>query len=148
MEKRFEVRCRGVILDRGELLVVEHAGKEGFLALPGGHLEWGEDVKSALSRELVEELGVLPIIGPLLYVHTFTQESGIQPMEFFFRIENATAYRTLNEDRTHAHELATINWVQPTETRIMRPIAVWSDFKSGRLGDGELRYLREGVPII
>jgi ADP-ribose pyrophosphatase YjhB (NUDIX family) len=147
MDRRFEVRCRGVILDAGELLTVEHVGKEGFLALPGGHLEWGEDIKAGLIRELVEELGVAPIVGSLLYIHTFAQNNGIQPVEFFFLVENASAYRQLGENRTHAHELATINWVRADDARILRPEGVWQDFIAGRLGDGELRYLFEGSEV-
>lgn len=147
MEKSFEIRCRGIVLDQDELLVVEHVGKEGFLALPGGHLEWGEDIKTGLVRELVEELGVTPVIGPLLYIHTFTQENGVQPVEFFFRILNATDYRTLGQVRTHAHELAAINWVSPHDTRVLRPVGVWTDFQSGALSVDTLRYLVEGVAV-
>ncbi len=145
MEKKFVVRCRGVILDQGQLLVVEHAGKEGFLALPGGHLEWGEDIKTGLRRELEEELGVTPVVGALLYVHNYTQENGKQAVEFFFAVTNAADYRTLGESPTHAHELAMVDWVSTTDERTLRPVGVWDDFKAGKLGDGELRFLAEGV---
>ncbi len=144
MEKQFEIRCRGIILDNGELLVVEHVGKEGFLVLPGGHLEWGEDVKTALTRELIEELGVTPVIGPLLYIHTFTQTNGVQPMEFFFRIENTRDFRTLGSEPSHAHELRAVHWVTGADERMMRPVGVWDDLVAGRLGDNTLRYLVEG----
>lgn len=145
MDKQFKIRCRGVIIDQSELLVVEHVRKEGCLALPGGHLDWGEDVKSALSRELVEELGVIPVIGPLLYIHTFVQESGVQTVEFIFRVENSSDYRNIGAVRTHAHELAKISWVSPHEVETLRPIGVGRDFASGTLGTDSLRYLIDGI---
>lgn len=146
MEKKFLIRCRGVIVHDGKLLTVEHAGKEGMLALPGGHLEWGEDLKSGLERELVEELGILPVIGPLLYIHTFTQDTGVQTVEFLFRIENAAAYLDYETtSRSHAFELSSVAWVLPDDSRTVRPSAVLADFYAGRLGDGKLRYLVDGV---
>lgn len=145
MEKTFEIRCRGIILHEDELLVVEHTGKEGFLALPGGHLEWGEDIQAGLVRELEEELGVTPVVGPLLYIHNFTQDNGKHVVEFLFHIENAADFRSLGESPTHAHELATVNWVTSDEGRTMRPVGVWLDFVSGRLGQVGLQYLVDGV---
>ncbi len=145
MDKTFEIRCRGIIIDRGELLVVEHVGKEGFLALPGGHLEWGEDIKAGLVRELEEELGVTPVVGTLLYIHNFTQNNGKHVVEFLFWIDNAADFRNRGQSPTHAHELATVNWVDANEERTMRPVGVWSDFVAGRLGRASLQYLIDGV---
>ncbi|MFN3693019.1 MAG: NUDIX hydrolase [Candidatus Paceibacteria bacterium] len=141
MDKTFEIRCRGIIIDRGELLVVEHVGKEGFLALPGGHLEWGEDIKAGLVRELEEELGITPIVGALLYIHNFTQDNSKHVVEFLFWIDNAADFRNRGQSPTHAHELATVNWVNMHDTRIMRPVGVWSDFTAGKLGQIDLQYL-------
>ena len=50
-EQKFVVRCRGIILDKGELLVAAHPG-HNYYALPGGKLEFGEDVISCMKREL------------------------------------------------------------------------------------------------
>ena len=96
-------------------------------------------------RELEEELGVTPVVGDLLYVHNYTQQNGTQAVEFFFAVTNATAYRILGDDPTHAHELSFVDWVNPTDTRILRPVGVWADFVAGKLGDGQLRFLGEGV---
>jgi ADP-ribose pyrophosphatase YjhB (NUDIX family) len=147
MEKKFVVRCRGIIIDQGELLLVEHAGKEGVLVLPGGHLEWGEDIKAGLIRELEEELGVTPVVGSLLYIHTYTEDNGKHAVEFFFAINNAADYRTLGNMPTHAHELARVGWITTVETCTIRPTGLGQDFFAGKLGDGILRYLFEGLHI-
>lgn len=143
IDKKFLIRCRGIILDQGRLLLVEHTGKEGIMVLPGGHLEWGEDIKAGLIRELEEELGVTPVVGDLLYIHNYTQDNGKHAVEFFFAITNASDYRLLGDVRTHAHELSNISWVSQNEKREMRPYGVWEDFVEGRLGDGKLRFLTQ-----
>ena len=54
--KNIIIKVRGVITHDGKLLIVKHIGT-GFMALPGGHLKFREDVITCLKRELVEELG-------------------------------------------------------------------------------------------
>lgn len=72
-EKEILIKVRAIILHEGKLLAVRHPHDTSFAALPGGHLEWGEDLKECLSREIVEELGIKPDIGKLFYINTFTQ---------------------------------------------------------------------------
>lgn len=43
--------------DNNEILVVKEAGRD-FWDLPGGGMDHGEDIKSALARELYEEVGM------------------------------------------------------------------------------------------
>ncbi len=57
------------------------------MALPGGHLDYGEDVISCLVRELVEELGVKPEVGNLLYISTYLDKKKDQYVEFFLKLK-------------------------------------------------------------
>ncbi len=108
-------------------------------------MEFGEDIKASLIRELYEELGVKPVIGALLYVHTYTQANNVQSVEFFFHIDNSEAFLDCASlVGSHAHELAGVYWVTPTDPREFLPTGVWTDFKTGRLGDGTVRYLFQG----
>ena len=43
----------------------------GAFHLPGGHVDPGEEVKAALKRELMEELGVVADIGDPYFVFTY-----------------------------------------------------------------------------
>lgn len=117
-----KVRCRGVILDQGQLLVVKHSGGRDFYALPGGHLDRGESPLECMERELVEELGILPEVGKLLYVYSFMNDDHVQSVEFFFEIINASDYRSHeNEVRTHAHEIDEILWITPEDSINLLP---------------------------
>ena len=71
--KNIIIKVRGIIIHDSKLLIVKHKQSQ-FMALPGGHLEYGEDVVACLRRELFEELGVPPEIGRLLYINTFEMQ--------------------------------------------------------------------------
>lgn len=141
--KKFIIRCRAIILHEGKLLLVRHPHDTSFVALPGGHLEWGEDVKECLSREIIEELGVKPNIGRLLYVNTFAEGEDIQPMEFFFEVTNGKDYIDSEKlTRSHAHEILDICWVNPTDTIKILPKKLAEDFRQGRIKSDEVRYIK------
>ncbi len=142
--KKFVIRCREIIFDGSKLLVVRHAHDTSFAALPGGHLEWGEDVHTCLKREIVEELGVEPEIGRLLYINTFLDGENIQPMEFFFEVKNYSDYKDVSKlERSHAHELASIEWLSPKDKVRLMPKALAQDFKEGKLLSDEIRYIHD-----
>jgi len=67
MPKHIEVIARGVCIRANHLLVCRNVAA-GYCYLPGGHVEFGETSKEALSRELVEEAGIKPVVGELLGV--------------------------------------------------------------------------------
>jgi len=140
-DKRIVVRVRGIVLHENELLGVRHPHNLNFIALPGGHLEWGEDVKECLQREITEELGINPEIGRLLYVYNFI-ENDTQSVEFLFEITNSSEFKNIdNVERTHAHEIAEVCWVKSNDERILLPKIVWEDFKKGDIISDKIRYI-------
>jgi len=56
-EKQFEICIRAIIRHQNKILVCKHK-KKNYYFFPGGHLNFGECVPHALSREIKEELGV------------------------------------------------------------------------------------------
>jgi len=62
----------GIILENGKILLLKRAiyPFQGYWELPGGHVEYGETVESAVKREMKEELGVSVSIKKLFGVYS------------------------------------------------------------------------------
>src|SRR3989338_2089583 len=104
--KKIVINCRAIIIYEGKLLVVKHPHNTSFAALPGGHLEWKEDIKEGLRREIIEELGIVPEIGRLLYVNNFLDGKRKQSIEFFFEIINSHDFKDVKcNERTPKDEI-------------------------------------------
>lgn len=67
-----ELLARGVMVRSGRVLLCRNR-KKGHLYLPGGHIEFGESARSALRREIKEEIGFPCAVGRFLGAseHTF-----------------------------------------------------------------------------
>lgn len=124
-----------------QLLVVRHTPTASFMALPGGHLEWGETPHECIEREILEELGVAPKIGRLLYVYTFIDSNNTHSTEFFFEVLNGNDFYENNlRTGTHIHEIEEIHWIRPTDDVRILPQKVADDFRARKIGTGELCY--------
>jgi len=75
MSKHIEVIARGVCCRNGKILLCHSKGAANTY-LPGGHVEFEEDAKAALRREILEEIGVDCKVGKFLGVveNTFKQK--------------------------------------------------------------------------
>lgn len=80
--KEFEVCIRGVIRNRGKILVCQHKEKKIYF-FPGGHIKFGESIRETILREFKEELGILvkkfSFIGAMENIYT---EEGVRHHEF------------------------------------------------------------------
>lgn len=64
---RFQVRVAAIVM-QGDRVLLHRAPDDAFWALPGGRLEYGEDARTAVTRELAEELAVVATTGALRFV--------------------------------------------------------------------------------
>lgn len=123
IERRISVR--GVIFANGKLLCVRHRDSEGAArpkyATPGGGLEAGEALVDAMQRELIEETGVAPKVGRLLFIQQFTSPYGFDVLDFFFHIENPEDYTNIDLSKTtHGEkELAEIGFIDPRDAPLL-----------------------------
>ena len=140
--KTIVIRCRGIIIHNDKLLVVKHSESANYYALPGGHLDWGENVRDCMKREIIEELGITPEIGKLLYVHNFIDKNNKQSIEFYFEITNSADYLEIGklDNGTHRHELAEIYWLDKNDIKILKPQELQADLNNGNILSDIVRF--------
>jgi 8-oxo-dGTP diphosphatase len=98
--------ARAIIEHDGKYLLVRQKSNSGtFWCLPGGGIEDGEDVISALERELIEETGIKPVVGNLLFVHQIKDGEGYGGPGFYFQVTNDEDYLHLDTSTTTHGEL-------------------------------------------
>lgn len=123
------VAVRGVIVDEeGLLFAVRQNHTEDSVQFdgewwcsPGGGLDPGEPIQECLSREIQEELGIMPVVGGLLYVQQFIFKD-TEHLEFFFHIKNYEDFKKIDLSTTsHGHaELLDFGFVDP-KSKVMKP---------------------------
>lgn len=126
------VNVRGIIVNnRGEIFAQRLTARDrdgrDFWCTPGGGLDMVESLVDGLKREMIEETGVVPEIGKLLFIQQFT-ESGddsahgaCEQLEFFFEIKNWQDYENVDlESTTHGvEEIAKCGFIDPKNEVIL-----------------------------
>lgn len=118
-----KITVRGVVLRDGKLLCVKLKqykgalpGAGGYWCIPGGKLEPGESLVDGVRREMLEETGIAPAIGNLLYIQQF-EHDGTEFLEFFFHVTNVDDYLEIDLSKTtHGEEeIAEIGFIDPAQ---------------------------------
>lgn len=127
MERRVAVRA--IIVKDGKLLCVklkdyggDGAGSRGAWCTIGGGVPPGEALLPALKREVVEETGVEPSIGSLLYVQQFAFNNGAKEhLEFFFHVTNADDFLNIDLSKTShgAAEIDQLAFIDPVKENVL-----------------------------
>lgn len=128
MERRVNVRA--VIVDKdGKLFAVKHRDDNGqemeYWATPGGGLDPAESLVDGLVRELVEETGIKPVVGKLLFIQQYVgirrdgeKREGI---ELFFHVTNTEDYQ-IDIDlarASHGHEISRVAFIDPKTNDVL-----------------------------
>lgn len=102
MQRR--VAVRGIVILDGKILCARlkpyrHADASTYWCTPGGGVEEGDALIPTLEREMIEETGIPPKIGRLLYIQQYVFK-GQEQLEFFFKIDNPKDYLNIDLSKT------------------------------------------------
>ena len=132
MEERkyfITAKVRGVILHEGKVYLCQWSpDKAGFYCLPGGTLEPGENRKEWLRREFIEELGIEPVIGNLIYTQEFIREDGTTTFDFWYEIKNWADYLNVDLSKcSHGFEHGEIGFFDENShfKDVVKPNHIW-----------------------
>ena len=119
------VAVRAVITYEGKLFCLRlkpyrHKDAPSYWCTPGGGLDDGEAIIPALEREIIEELGVRPVIGNLIYVQQFIHKD-VEQMELFFHVTNTRDFLNVDLSKTsHGKvEIEEVRFIDITSEHIL-----------------------------
>ncbi|MCP4523622.1 MAG: NUDIX domain-containing protein [Candidatus Gracilibacteria bacterium] len=127
MKKVFRPASRLVIIKDEKILLCK-MGK--IWGLPGGGIDWGENIKDALERESIEELGIKAEFKQIIFIQDFMmiwedRQQHNHALEYFCTIQNNEDFSDVVEtyhNSSHAHELQGLEWFDFHEIpKTMRP---------------------------
>lgn len=129
-EDKRRVCVRGIIYTDGKLFCQRLKDKNGqpknFYCTPGGGLDPHESLTDGTSRELVEETGVEPRVGKLLFVQQYSENNPTSDhtseefLELFYHIENPEDYAKIDETASHFDaEIYDYDFVDPKTTAVL-----------------------------
>lgn len=117
-EQTFALRqaARAVLMDGAGRMALMHVVKDGYHKLPGGGIEQGEDVYSALRREMREESGAeIEIIGTIGMTAEYIAEYKLKQFSYAYSAELVGSPG--ESDFTEEEQAGgfTAMWVKPEE---------------------------------
>lgn len=139
------IAVRGIVYRNGEILVAKFRQKDGseseYWGTFGGGLDIDEPLEAGLIREMIEETGVTPAIGKLLFIQQFVDKvHKVDNLEFFFEITNIDDYAQFDLEST-SHGILELNrsdFVDPKKTHIKPTFLSSIDIES---------YIKEDLPV-
>jgi 8-oxo-dGTP diphosphatase len=121
------VAVKGLILHEGKVLIVQRAKDDeiggGTWELVGGKIEFGEDLETALVREIREEVGLDVTVEKILYATTFKTDPTRQVVILTYLC------RSNNRDVVLSKEHIDYRWSTKEQLRLLLTPEIINDFE-------------------
>ncbi|MFO1443738.1 NUDIX domain-containing protein [Bacillus sp. Bva_UNVM-123] len=126
-QNKLIVGVKAVILHNGKVLLIKRAHKAhidgGTWEPVGGKLEFGEDIESALRREIREEVGLHVKIERILYATTFKTDPSRQVVILTYLCESD------KNDVLLSNEHEDFQWSTKAQLKQLLPQKIIDDFE-------------------
>ncbi|MFC9711369.1 NUDIX domain-containing protein [Paenibacillus sp. NPDC056933] len=121
--------AKAVIVQDGRLLVIRLEDQYGdAYVFPGGGQEKGEELKDAVARECLEEIGQAVTVGELLHIreyigknHEFAEwDADVHQVEFYFECKLIDPIATIFEGSNPDDHQVAVEWIPLEELSQVR----------------------------
>jgi 8-oxo-dGTP diphosphatase len=121
------VAVKGLILHEGKVLIIQRAKDDeiggGTWELVGGKIEFGEDLETALVREIREEVGLDVTVEKILYATTFKTDPTRQVVILTYLC------RSNNREVVLSKEHIDYRWSTKEQLRLLLTPEIINDFE-------------------
>ena len=106
----------GVVVDEGKVVLIrrKYEPLKGHWSLPGGMVEIGETLESALTREMLEETGLVVDVGPVIEVFDRITRDEDRRVRYHFVLIDYVCWRADGVLQAGSDVDAAM-WVDPTD---------------------------------
>jgi ADP-ribose pyrophosphatase YjhB (NUDIX family) len=113
--------AKAIIIQNEKILLTKNQDDLGFFYLfPGGGQDHGEELKDAVKRECIEELGEKVEVSELVYVreyigknHEFSQwDSDVHQIEFYFNCSLTSEQSTFLNGTNPDNNQVGVEWIE------------------------------------
>lgn len=137
MEQPQKITACALLHKDGKLFIAKRADTKKFLPgkfeLPGGHIEYGEDIEAGLKREFQEEFGIDIEIGQTCYAFTYMNgENHVVEIDYLAQLTDPNI-----EIRLNPEDHSEYRWITKEELD-----AVWDK------NDAEYKAIEAGFKLI
>ncbi|MEH7380201.1 NUDIX domain-containing protein [Bacillus sp. JJ1533] len=125
------VALKGVIVNDGKVLIVQRAKDDeiggGTWECVGGKIEFGENLETALLREIKEEVGLSVTVEKILYATTFKTAPTRQVVILTYQC-NSTS-----KDVVLSNEHSNYKWATKDQLRLLLSQEIINDFEKNNV---------------
>ncbi|MFC7686168.1 NUDIX domain-containing protein [Ureibacillus sp. GCM10028918] len=131
MTNHILVALKGVIVNEGKALIVQRADDDeiggGTWECVGGQIEFGEDLETALLREIQEEVSLNVTIEQILYATTFEAAPTRQVIIITYLC--SSQHRKVVLSKEHSN----YTWAPTEQLRQLLPVNILNDFEKNNI---------------
>jgi 8-oxo-dGTP diphosphatase len=125
------VAVKGLILHQGKALIVQRANDDeiggGTWELVGGKIEFGENLETALVREIKEEVGLDVTVDKILYATTFKTDPTRQVVILTYLCRSNSREVVLSKEHID------YRWSTKEQLRLLLTPEIISDFEKNNV---------------
>jgi len=130
MEHKTVVFTKGLVLFNRRLLIIKRSNyanyREGEWDLPGGGIEFGEAPLDCLSREIMEETGLIAQVGRLVFIRSEVHQAS----HFIGLVYQCNAESDIVK---LSHEHTEFLWATKQQLHEFLQEDIWSEYKQNNV---------------